>query len=252
MNSLFIGADRTEILSRLTPPYLLIDDGPFIDRLPKRRVFNTTKHSLNILKDMDYRKARNFLHVLDAAFPEGENTLTRKNSNFLILKALLDNPKSLSNMIVPDKEPASVDAYQKIHTLLLSPVLSRVLARDTNFNFDDVVLARLDRSVIGDFDAFVIAHFLISHYQHQVVIPDFGFYGRDYLTYLIRQDRLIAGVQTLSQLSPKLRQEVLLIEDKEGRGCTYDDAVVLTNYKGISPNAREYREQIAELVGGNA
>jgi hypothetical protein len=62
-----------------------------------------------------------------------------------------------------------------------------------------VVLARLDRAVLGDFDAFVIASLLISQFKEQVVIPDFGFYGRQYHTALVRQNRLVAGVNTLAE-----------------------------------------------------
>jgi hypothetical protein len=250
MNSLIVGAgDKTDaILSRLDAPYLLIDDGPIIDCI-KRKPFNTTRHSFDILKGMDYRRARDFISVLDAVFPEGANTLTRKNSNFLILQALLDKPAKLQSLIEPDeKDPASLDAYQKIQTLLLSPVLKGVLTKPTNVRFGDVVLARLDRAALGDFDSFVLGHFLISLYPGQVVIPDFGFYGREYLTYLIRQDRLICGVRTLSELSPALRQTLLLIPDKGGQQCTYEDAITLADYEGWEPTTMEYKAIVKRLI----
>lgn len=250
MNTLIIGAgDKSEaILKRLQPPYLIIDDGHLIDQLPKKGLFNTTK-TINVLKDMDYRRARDFIAVLNAAFPEGETTLTRKNSNFLLLKALLDKPKSLSDLIVLDEEdPASVDAHQKIQTLLLSPVLRHVLTGKTTPRMDTVVLARLPRAELGDFDCFVLAHFLISLYPGQVVIPDFGFYGRDYLSRLIRENRLICGVQTLSELSPKLRQSVLLMPDKTGVVCTIEDAETLADYMGYIPGTNEYNAFILDRV----
>jgi len=40
--------------------------------------------------------------------------------------------------------------------LLASPVLKRVLCNQTNFSLKDVVLAKLDRAQLGDFDALVV------------------------------------------------------------------------------------------------
>ena len=66
--------------------FLLIDDK--VRRIKPRhpheavRVFDHKKHSFNPLKNLDYRRARDFLAVINAAFPEGENTLTRKNATF--------------------------------------------------------------------------------------------------------------------------------------------------------------------------
>jgi hypothetical protein len=42
--------------------------------------------------------------------------------------------------------------------LLVSPVLKRVLCESTNFSFSsDIILAKLDRAELGDFDA-LLAH----------------------------------------------------------------------------------------------
>jgi hypothetical protein len=61
-------------------------------------------------------------------------------------------------------------------------------------------------------------------------VPDFGFYGREAHASLIREGRLIAGMNTLQELPPKLRQASLLIEDKEASGATIDDAEILAAY----------------------
>jgi hypothetical protein len=45
---------------------------------------------------------------------------------------------------------------------------------------------------------------------------------------------LIAGVNTLNELSPKLRKNVLLIKDKVGSGTTFDDTETLALYAGKS------------------
>lgn len=236
MNQLHVGTRKH--FNDIPVPFLLIDDGEVIDALdiPARRkatVLDFNKHSFNPLKDMTYRKAREFVAVLDAVFPEGESTLTKKTSNFVLLSALLGKPKRLDKLIRPSRnDPGQNDAWQKIQTLLLSPVLERVLCRPTNFSFDGIILARLNRAELGDFDCFVLANLLISQYKGQVVIPDFGFYGRPHHTALIRQNRLIAGINSFAEV-PDLRNDLLLIDGKIGSHCTVEDAETLAGYSGF-------------------
>jgi hypothetical protein len=70
----------------------------------------------------------------------------------------------------------------------------------------------------------------MSHYKGQVIVPDFGFYGRDAHIRLIREKRLIAGVNFLGELPTKLRQGVLLIEEKIASGTTMQNAESLAEY----------------------
>jgi hypothetical protein len=65
----------------------------------------------------------------------------------------------------------------------------------------------------------VLGLFLMAQYKEQVVVPDFGFYARPFHSSLIRENRLIAGVYTLSELDEKMRQLCLLMP-KVGRQCT--------------------------------
>jgi hypothetical protein len=255
MNALLLGVgDKTkQILERLQPPCLLIDDGPIIDAIKPRKsfvYFDVHEHSVDVLNGMNYRRARDFLSLLNVAFPEGENTLTRKNANFLILEALLDQPKDLKTLVAPTKDPASVEACQKIQTLLLSPILKNVLTKQANIELNTTVLVRLDKKRVPQFDALVVAHLLIMLYRHQVVITDFGHYGRDYLTSLIREERLICGVRSLSQLSDELRDEVLLMDDKEGYRCTVEDAEALAGFTGWAPHSNGYNDFIEKLIAG--
>jgi hypothetical protein len=257
MNSLIIGADKTPILQCVdTSNFLFIDDGPLIDalELPSRRKvvrFDYSKHHFNPVHEMDYRRAREFVSVIDAIFPEGENTLTKKNSNFVLLNALLDEPRYLDKLLDPDKrDQAKQDAYQKLQTLLLSPVLGSVLCKPTNFSLKGIVLARLDRSLLGDFDAFVLASLLISQFQGQVIVPDFGFYGREHHISLIRQNRLVAGVTTLSEVSAALQQALLTIPKKTASRTTYEDAEVLAKYKGLIPHTVEHSDFVFEAMRG--
>jgi len=243
MNTLLVGTNKqfAEYID-FSSRFLLIDDGPIIDALDVPRGgkithFDVAKHSFNPLERMDYRRARNFIATVDALFPEGENTLTRKNSNFVLLQALLSKPKALSNLVTPDpKDPARQDAYQKIQTLLMSPVLRSVLCHDTNFALGKTILARLDRAAIGDFDAFTIASFLVSHFKGQVIIPDFGFYGRAFHTALIRQGRLIAGLNFLAEVPPAMQQTLLTIPQKIAAHAIFDDAEVLARHAGHRPD----------------
>jgi hypothetical protein len=261
MNALIVGANKTPILDHVeSSHFLLVDDGSVIDALvipPRRKVvhFDVRKHHLNPLHEMDYRRAREFVSILDAIFPEGDSTLTKKNANFVLLNALLEEPTRLDKLLRGDKrDPAKQDAYQKIATLLLSPVLHSVLCKPTNFSMKGIVLARLDRAVLGDFDAFVLANLLISQFEGQVIIPDFGFYGREHHISLIRQDRLVAGVNTLSQVRSDVLRDALLTIPKRIPSCAlYDDAELLAKYAGLRPDpTREdnpYNRFVNEAMG---
>jgi len=220
---------------------LVLDDGSLIDglKLPLRRKvtrFDYREHTFNPLQGMDYKRARDFIAVIDALFPEGQNTLTRKNANFILLNALLGKVSTLDRLLKPSKDPAAQDAYQKIATLMLSPVLKRVLCAPKNFSLKGVVLARLDRAELGDFDCFVLGNFLISQFDGTVVVPDGGFYLRDHHTSLIRQGRLVAGVNTLSEVPVVLRHALLTIPKKIASGAIYPDAVELAYHAGLRPD----------------
>lgn len=249
---LIVGKEYARILDHLPTSYLFIDDGELIDRLtfPKRRkitVLDFDTHSLNPLKDMSYRKAREFIQILDATFPEGQNTLTKKNSNFLILKALLDNPKHLETLIAPSREPAQIDASQKIETLLFSPLLRKFLTRPTNFSLTGTIVARLNRAELGDFDCFVITNLLMSAYKGHIVIPDYGTYACPFHLSFIRQDRLIAGVHVLEEL-PEALQRAFLLSGITPAHCTFADADVLANADGILQGTNDYRDFIFQAM----
>ena len=134
--------------------------------------------------------------------------------------------------------PTEAEVFGLVPDILLSPVLRRVLCNPTNFSFNprSTILARVNRAELGDFDALVLGLFLMSHYKGQLVVPDFGFYGREAHVRLIRENRLIAGVNTLQELTPKLRQSVLLIPEKIPWGTTHDDAVTLAEYARLRPD----------------
>jgi hypothetical protein len=260
---LIIGTDKTDtILEHLPESFLLVDDGPVIDHLllrKRRRVtrLDLSHHALNPLKGIDYLKARQFVGIINAVFPEGESTLTRKNSTYVLLKALLGSKtRTLETLLAPSKDPGEQDAYQKIQTLLLSPILKHFLCTPTTLRLTgrhtthNIILARLDRATLGDFDCFVLGNLLISAYSGPVVIPDFGFYAIPHHIQLMRQERLIAGLNTLSEkrISPEIRQQLLLVRPKLARRCAFDDAETLASYAGIPKHINAYSDFIDEAM----
>lgn len=81
-------------------------------------------------------------------------------------------------------------------------------------------------------------------------MPDFGFYGREAHATLIREGRLIAGVNFLDELPPKLRNSVLLIKDKEASGATAADAELLTTYQsGFSRGQDGFSSYVQAAMG---
>ncbi len=104
-------------------------------------------------------------------------------------------------MIAPPSKNAPtghVWVYGKVRRLLRSPVLKRVLCSDEEFGFtghNRKVFARLNRAELGDFDSLVLGLFLMAHFKGQIIVPDFGFYGREAHAGLMREGRLIGRGQ---------------------------------------------------------
>jgi len=250
MNALIVGTGDTtgHFLDNLPPSYLLIDDGFLIDKIqfPRRRkitFLDFNKHSFNPLTRINYETASNFVGIINAIFPAGENTLTKQNSSTILLEALLDNPKHLSTLIPAEKD--TMDAHNKIKRLLLSPVLERFLTRPTNFSLSGILIARM--AGLTDFDRFAIANILVANYKGHIVIPDFGFYACPFHASLT--ERLTAGVKFLDELDPKLRRAALLIPNKVPCRTTTEDAETLAGYAGIIRGTNEYNDFLADAVG---
>jgi len=130
-----------------------------------------------------------------------------------------------------------LEALATVDDILVSPVLRSVLCNPTNFSFNpnSKILARINRAELGDVDALVLGLLLMAHFKGQIVVPDFGFYGRDLHQANIREGRLIAGVNFLGELPPKLRQAALLIDGKVPSGTTLEDAETIAQYEGLVP-----------------
>lgn len=249
MNKLVLGTNKTELYTDLTEPFLLVvDELPDFDFPSQKKTIylDLERHNLNPLQDIDYLRATDLLSVLDAVFPEGSETLTKRYANFQILEALLDEPKRLDHLIDDSKE--THDAYQKVQRLFLSPVLRQFLKpAATNFKLDRTIIAILDRSKIGDFDAFVIGNLLASRYEGQVVFEDFGFYACAFHMKFLRQNRLIAGINSFDEV-PEFKNHLLLVETKIANHCNVDDAETLALYAGYRRDSRGFADFVQTRI----
>lgn len=239
LNHLLIGlADKTERLLKLAqPPFLIFDDGPvcdaFIDAFPRAKQFDISQHSFDPLRDIDHTRAEHIAAIPYSFDPEsGKTTLTVRDGRRALVRMLGGRLDQLPHI---DHKGAQ-EALDTVDDLLLSPVLRSVLCGTPNFRFETrrgnlySVIVKLDRAAIGDKAAFMLASFLVQQFKGQVIVPDFGFYGRDFYSAHVRQERLIAGVQLLSELSLPLQQTVLSIKDKTVYRTTMEDAKRLMFY----------------------
>jgi hypothetical protein len=138
-----------------------------------------------------------------------------------------------------DKDIYQKDAYEKIERLLLYPVLYRVFHGPKKFSLTGTILARLNRAELGDRVCFILANFLISQFRGTVIIPDFGFYAHKGHANLIRQNRLIAGINSFAEV-PDLEPLLLQIKQKVGHRTTAKDAETLAGYCGFPRGTNGY------------
>jgi hypothetical protein len=239
MNKLYIGFKKNVELPK--GGCLVIDDE--VRDVKRARVFDPLTHCFNPLQGIDYRKARQLAEIFYTAYPQGDNTLTVRNGKRALLKALLEADRL--DLIKGDEEVTAL-----IGDLLVSPVLKRMLCNPTDFSFNprSTILAKVDRAVLGEFDALLIGLLLMAEFQGQLVVPELGFYGRDIHTALVREDRLIGGVNYLGELPEKLRQSALLMPDKVASGTTFEDAETLALYSGLVPQTVEYNDFVAAAM----
>lgn len=237
MNTLSIGLNR-DIKPKKTACLFIHDEVP---KLPLTQVFDPRKHSLDLFAKMTPRRARELAELFYTAVPEGANTLTVRNGKRTLAPLLL-KANRLDLVTTTDDEVRAM-----LHDLLFLPELKNALC-GTKHVFSlkphTVILARLNRAELGDFTCLVLGFVLINMFKGQIIIPDAGFYLRDGHASLVRENRLIAGVNTLSELPLQLRNTMLLIKDKTAAGALYEDAVLLAKYKGLLPNTNEFNAEV--------
>lgn len=243
MNRLFVGFSKDIPLPK-KGGYLLIDDEvPTLPDWKRPLYFDVHEHCFNPLKDIDYKKARELAEVLYTLAPQGENTLTVRNGKRALLKALL-NAERL------DKVEGDEEVMGMTGDILASPLLRKVLCNPTNFSFkpSSKILARINRAELGEFDSLVLGVLLMSHYRGQVVVPDLGFYGRDIHVSLVRQERLIGGVNFLSEFPEKLRKNCLLIKEKTLTRATPEDAETEAKLRGLVRGTVAFNDFVGAAV----
>lgn len=247
MNQLHVGFTRKIALPKGS--FLFIDDE--LPRHPKAKIFEPRKHCFNPLKKIDHKTAREIADVLYTTSPQGESTLTVRNGRRALAQALAAGER-LDRLSVESKIKGVAEEVEgMIDDILFSPVLERALCSDDDFGFggrNTKVFARINRAEPGDFDALVLGLFLMAHFNGQVVVPDFGFDGRDAHVALIHDERLIAGVNTLGELPPALRRNVLLIEDKVAAGTTLEDAETLAAYARFARNTNGFNDFVRDAM----
>lgn len=240
MNRLFVGLSKDVSLPE-DGGYLLIDDE--VRDIPYSRVFDPLRHHLNPLKDLQYKRARELAEIVYTVYPQGEATLTVRNGKRALLADLMSKSKWDKRRAKRfDRIGGDEEVTKTVQDILMSPVLRSVLCSRTNFSFKGIVQARINRAELGDFDALTLGLILMSYYKGQVVVPDGGFYLREMHVSLVREQRLIVGCNHLNELPAKLRQSVLLFEEKVASGATAQDAETLAMYAHLVPHTIAHKD----------
>jgi hypothetical protein len=65
---------------------------------------------------------------------------------------------------------------------------------------------------------------------------------------LIEEDRLVAGINTLAELSPLLRQNMLLVPEKVASGAIVDDAEELAKYERLARGTNGFLDFVAKAI----
>lgn len=248
MNALSIGLNRRPLLDFIPKrDFLLIDDGEVIDAIKRRsRSFDPGKHSFNPLLKADHKRVREIARVLYAAEPGGETTLTVRNGKRMLAKMLLE-ADCLDELTGDPKDPAVLEALGVVDAALFSPVVRNVLCSPPNFALTGTIMARLNRAEHGEDECFIIGNLLAALYQKTVIFTDYGSYAHKGHSALIRQNRLVAGINSFDEV-PELRDLLLLIEQKAPSRTTPKDAELLALYAGIPPHTNGYNDYIQECI----
>jgi hypothetical protein len=101
----------------------------------------------------------------------------------------------------------------KLGTLLMSPMIRNIVGqtRTTFSNRTNVIIANLDRARLGDITARLLGGLLITRSTGHVVVNDYGFFSAPLP---LPQDRFTVVVNFLDELPPRLRNDVLGIDQK--------------------------------------
>jgi hypothetical protein len=230
------------------PNSLIITDDatPFITK--RVRLFDPEQHHFNPLVNATPERAVDLADIIYAADPGGENTLTVRNGKRALAK-LLVNTTRLDKLHGDKTDLYQAEAMAAVDALLFFPLLKTIWCSGKPFNFKGTVVARIDRALLGPKQSIALALMLISQQKGQVVLLDGGFYLRPLHVPLIWQDRLTCSVRSLKKLPDEIRDELLMVKDKEGHGCTHVDAVELASYAGKMPHTDGHDMFVRDVMG---
>lgn len=223
-----------------------------------------TLASFNVFEDVKdkYKLVQGLCAFFDAMFPAGDNTLTRRNGNYVLANALtilLDTPnvsfirvldfitdttfradciKRCRNHIAVlnwegieewDKQlrqNAFAEVQTKLGTLLLSPVVYEVLQEKCShfFEHNSILIFNLSRARLGDTVSKLLGTLFITQAKRPVYINGFDFYASDYIASLFSQGGYTVALNHLSTLPPNVAQTVLGFDEKYVFRTTPEDA----------------------------
>jgi hypothetical protein len=111
------------------------------------------------------------------------------------------------------RQAALAPLQNKLGTLLMSPMIRNIIGQKrTLFSAKTkVIIANLDRSKLGDITARLLGGLLITRSTGHVVINDYGFFCAPLA---LPQERFTVALDFLDELPPRLRYDVLGIEQK--------------------------------------
>ena len=235
MNKIRIGKTENVFFPRGSFLYLGTSK-PNLDRAARK--FNPLEDHFNPLPHLDDIGARIFAEAIYTTTPGGESTLTMRNGLMDIAECIVnDKPRHF------DEITGTEEVDRIVANAMLSPVLREIfcgVGKQFDFRPKGVVVAHLDRAVLGDFVARVVGRSIMATYKGQLVVNNLEFFGINGHTNLISQNRLIAGVSSLDRLPDELRAEVLSIHDLYGQGATYKDACTLADEARVKRNTDGY------------
>jgi hypothetical protein len=196
MNKLVIGLAEKQF--EYPNGSLVIIDEPILKRVVE--VYEPAKHGLNPLP-MEYREAREFAA---AVFPD-KDLMTYRNGRRALTRLVMGADRLDRLEYTRDDDDQAARGLWRIFSshLYYGPRYANQFLGGSIGRHDRRAPHRKE---IGVEDARIIASILVAQFEEQILIEDFGFYARPFHTALIREDRLIAGVYTLSELDDKLRR----------------------------------------------
>jgi hypothetical protein len=149
---------------------------------------------------------------------------------------VLKNWQVINGWDTRQSQAAIAPLLNKIGTLLMSPAIRNIVGqvRSTfSWTKKPIIIANLDRSEIGDLTARLVGGLLIARSAGHVYVNDFPFFASDHFVSLFPQERFSVSLSYLDEVSTKLQQSLLAIEDKIVLRTSPSDAERLMFYLGI-------------------